>query len=201
MLEGNDDGGCVMRTYDPVDVEPRPAEASAIDEGRPPGVLWPLVALIGLLVVTGFYGGWSFISDPSGAGLRAELSWLEQTPATDFFLPGLFLLGVYGVGGTVLIVGLIRRPSPGVLGRLDARLGYHWSWAGSIVFGAVLILWIAYELIVMPEQIWIQPALMTAGLAIAGIPLTASMRRWYAVEPSGSDVNGERGGGARWTRR
>jgi hypothetical protein len=190
-----------MRTYDPVDAEPRSAEARATGQGRPPGILWPLVTLLGLLVVTGFFGGWSFISDPSGAGLQAELSWLEQTPVSDFFLPGLFLLGVYGVGGTILIVGLIGRPSPGVLGRLDARLGYHWSWAGSIVFGAVLILWIVYELIVMTEQIWIQPALMTAGLAIAGIPLTASMRSWYAVEPIGSDVTHEGGGGARWTHR
>jgi hypothetical protein len=173
-----------MRTSDRVTTA-SPVEARTARERRRPGILRSLVALLGLLVLTGFFGGWSFISDPSGAGLQAELSWLEDTPVSDFLLPGLFLLGVYGVGGVILIVGLIWRPSPGLLRRVDARLGYHWSWAGSIGFGVVLVLWIAYELIVMPEQIWIQPALMTAGLAIAGIPLTTSMRRWYSVDRCG----------------
>jgi hypothetical protein len=158
------------------------ARAGAIQAPRD---RWTLVALIGLVAFWGFAGGWSFITDPSGAGLQAKVSWLERTPVDDFLLPGLFLLGVYGVGGTILIAGLIGRGSPEPLRRLDGRIGFHWSWAGSIAYGVVLVLWIAYELLVMPERIWIQPALMVVGVLIAAIPLVPSMRRWYATGPRG----------------
>jgi hypothetical protein len=170
-----------MPTLTPPRVETHPIRWVSVVEPRihRPFALWPLVTLIGLLVVTGLFGGWSFITDTTGAGLQAKLSWLERTPVNDFLLPGLFLLGVYGIGGMILIAGLVWRLSPGPLRRLDARTGRHWSWYGAIAFGLVLVLWIAYELVVMPETIWIQPALMAVGFAIAGIPLLPSMRRWF----------------------
>ena len=51
----------------------------------------------------------------------------------------------------------------------------------SIVFGAVLVLWIVYELFVLPETLILQPILIGVGLAIAGIPLLPSMRHWFAI--------------------
>lgn len=113
--------------------------------------------------------------------MGAKLSWLVHTPVHDFLLPGLFLLVAYGIGGIVLIAGLLSRRSPGGLGRVDRALGSHWSWTGSIVFGAVLVLWIVYELFVLPETMILQPILIGVGLAIAGTPLLPSMRRWFAV--------------------
>ena len=177
-----------MRTttrYEPT-VRSRPA-GTVTPAARPhrPAALWPLIGLLGLLSVSGFYGGLSFVTDTTGAGLQAKLSWLEDTPVSDFLLPGLFLLGVFGIGAALLIVGLIWRPSPGPLRRLDAAWGHHWAWVGTIVFGSVLVLWIVYELLVMPEQIWLQPALLIVGLAIAGLPLVRSMRRWYRTERNG----------------
>jgi hypothetical protein len=136
-----------------------------------------------LLAAGGFDGGVSFLTDTTGASLGAKLSWLEHTPVSDFLLPGLFLLIVYGVGGLVLMAGLIWRPSPGPLRRLDRALDYHWAWVGSIVVGLVLALWIVYELLVMPETTWLQPALMAIGLLIAGVPFVPSIRRRYVIHP------------------
>jgi hypothetical protein len=150
-----------------------------------PAALWPLIGLLGLLSVSSLYGGLSFVTDRTGAGLQARLSWLADTPVTDFLLPGLFLLGVFGIGGALLIVGLIWRPSPGPLRRLDAAWGHHWSWIGTIGLGVVLVLWIVYELLVMPEQIWLQPVLIVIGLSIAWIPFVRSMRRWYRTDRNG----------------
>jgi hypothetical protein len=48
-----------------------------------PRALWGLVALLGLLVVSGFDGGLAFVTDPAGASLGAKLSWLEHTPVSD----------------------------------------------------------------------------------------------------------------------
>jgi hypothetical protein len=150
--------------------------------GRRPGAVWVLVVLLGLLVVSGFVGGLSFIRDATGASLGAKLTWLEHTPVRDFLLPGMFLLVVYGIGGMMLMAGLIWRPSPGPLRRVDHVLGQHWAWVGSVVFGAVLVLWIVYELFVLPDTMILQPVLITIGLAIAGLPFLPSVRRWYAVD-------------------
>ena len=147
-----------------------------------PAALWALVGLLGLLTAGGFDGGLSFVMDRTGAALGAKLSWLDHTPVSDFLLPGLFLLVVYGIGGLALMAGLIWRVSPGPLHRLDRKLGRHWAWAGSIALGLVLVLWIAYELVVMPETTFLQPLLIVIGLSIAGLPFLPSLRCWFAVQ-------------------
>jgi hypothetical protein len=140
-----------------------------------------LVVLLGLLAVGGLYGGLSFVIDKTGASLGARLSWLDRTPVSDFLLPGLFLLAVYGLGGLLLIGGLIWRFSPGPMRRLDRALGHHWAWAGSIALGSVLVAWIVYELIVMPATMILQPILIIVGLAIASVPLLHPLRSWYRI--------------------
>jgi hypothetical protein len=157
-----------------------------VRRGHRPGVLWPLLVLLGVLSIGGFIGGVSFVTDSTGAGLGAELSWLEEAPVDDFFLPGLFLLGVYGIGCLILMVGLIWRPLPGPLHRLDAWLGHHWSWAGTIAVGAILVGWILYEFVVLPDQMLLQPILIGIGLLTIALPLTPSVHRWYATGPHGN---------------
>lgn len=83
------------------------------------------LCLLGVLSLGGFIGGLSFVRDRTGAVLGAKLSWLQKTPVDDFFLPGLFLLGVYGIGSLLLMVGLAWRWSPGPVRRMDAGLGHH----------------------------------------------------------------------------
>ena len=98
---------------------------------------------------------------------------------SDFLLPGLFLLGVYGIGSSLLMAGLAWRFSPGPLGVLDRWLGFHWSWAGTMLVGSVLIGWILYEFTIMPERIVLQPILIVVGILMAAIPMLPSMRRHY----------------------
>ena len=168
----------VVEPPDRVALQHETAEPTSVE--RRPRALWALIPLVGILSLGGFDGGLSFVTDPTGASLGAKLSWLDRTPVPDFRLPGLFMLLVFGIGGLAVIAGLILTPSPGPLDRLDRAVGYHWSWAGSIALGAVLVIWIAYELAVMPETTFLQPTLIVIGLFIAGIPFVPSMRRHYA---------------------
>jgi len=152
--------------------EPRRAE-------RRPAAVWPLLVIMAILALGGAVGGVSFIVDPTGAGLDAQLSWLDETPVNDFVLPGLFLLGVYAIGTSILMAGLIWRPSPGRLRGLDGWLGHHWSWAGTMLVGAILIAWIVYEFAIFPETIALQPILIGVGTLMIAIPLLPSMRSYY----------------------
>jgi len=143
-----------------------------------PFTLYPLLLLIGVLSLAGLFGGWSLMTDRTGASLQADLAWLDRTPVHDFLAPGLFLFLVYGLFGLVLMWGLWTGRSFGPLTRIDRRTGRHWSWWGAIALGSVLVAWIAYELFVIPEVIWLQPALAAMGLAMVGLALLPSMRAY-----------------------
>ena len=148
-----------------------------------PLALYPLLLMIGTLSLAGLFGGWSLMTDRTGGSLQADPAWLERTPVNDFLVPGLFLFLVYGLFGLVLIWGLWTGRSFGALTRLDRRTGHHWSWWGAIALGSILVAWIAYELFVIPEVIWLQPALAVMGLAIVGLALLPSTRA-YGGRPS-----------------
>jgi hypothetical protein len=143
--------------------------------------LWPLLVITGLLSLGGFVGGLSFVGDPSGASLGAKLSWLEKAPVDDFFLPGLFLLVVYGIGCLVLLAGLIWRFSPGPMRRLDRWLGHHWSWEGTILVGVVLVAWIFYEFTIFADRTPLQPILIVVGALMVAIPLFPSNREYFTT--------------------
>lgn len=149
---------------------------------RPPA-LYALLLLIGTLSVAGFVGGWSLMTDRTGTSLQADLAWLDRTPVHDFLLPGLFLFLVYGLFGLILMWGLWTGRSFGPLTRLDGRTGHHWSSWGAIALGSILVAWIAFELFVIPDVIWLQPALAAVGLAIIGLALLPSARA-YGGRPS-----------------
>jgi hypothetical protein len=144
-----------------------------------PVALWALLTIMTFLSIGGFIGGISFVSDPTGAGLGAHLSWLDKTPVHDFLLPGMFLVGVYGVLTLLLMAGLVWRPSPGFLRRVDGWSGFHWSWSATIVVGLVLVVWIVYELTIFPDRMVLQPTLIVVGALMVAIPSLPSMRSHY----------------------
>ena len=150
---------------------------------RRPATVWLEVALLAFLALGGLVGGVAFVTDPTGASIGAQLAWLDGTPVSDFLLPGLFLLGVYAIGSLVLIIGLIWRPAPGVLGRLDAALHHHWAWLGTIAMGATLVVWIVYELTIFSERMVLQPILLGVGAAMVAICAAPSIRRYTAIAP------------------
>lgn len=182
-----------MKVAERADVSTR--RSQRVRRGHRPGAVWLLLVLLGVLSIGGFIGGVSFVTDPTGADLGAKLSWLQKTPVDDFLLPGLFLLGVYGIGSLALMAGLVWRWSPGRVRRLDAMVGHHWSWIGTIGQGAALVIWILYEFVVLPDQMLLQPILIGVGLLMVGLALMPSLRRFYATGVSPGVT--EKGGGFR----
>jgi hypothetical protein len=149
---------------------------------RRPVVLWLLLAMMAYLSVGGFAGGIPLLRDPTGELAGAKLSWLKKTPVDDFVLPGIFLIAVFGVAVLVLMAGLIWRPSPGWLRRLDVATGRHWAWWGTMAVGSVLVIWILYEFLVLPAISWLMPTLLVLGFLMIGLPLLPSMRSYYKTE-------------------
>ena len=119
---------------------------------RPPWI-WAAVAIevfTGLLAIP---VGWSFITDPTGGSLGLPAGWIEHTVFGNYFVPGLYLLLMNGIG-MLLLAGLtIRR---------------HWSapWLTGVL-GAGLVIWILVQLAIMPETMILQWIFLAAGIALA----------------------------------
>jgi hypothetical protein len=113
------------------------------------------------------------------------LTWLDETPVSDFLLPGLFLLVVFAIGSAVLIAGLLWRPAPCSLRRLDLALRHHWAWIGTIAMGTTLVAWILYEFTIFPDRMVLQPILLGVGVAMVALCASPSLRRYAAVPSKG----------------
>jgi hypothetical protein len=69
------------------------------------------IALAFLVSVNALLAGYSFMTEPSGAGLGTNVELLKHSPFRDFFVPGLILFSVNGVLSLFTgILLLMRKP-------------------------------------------------------------------------------------------
>ena len=110
-----------------------------------------LVILLGFLSLSGLFGI-MFLIDPSGELVEVPLSLLDKLPIDTFFLPGLYLLIVYGIGSALVAYGLRRQLS--------------WAPAAALTLGLVLIGWIIGQIILWGTPAILQYIYLTVGVAI-----------------------------------
>jgi uncharacterized BrkB/YihY/UPF0761 family membrane protein len=105
------------------------------------GRRWGLYCLMGVLVfqgLSGLGGGLVLVIDPTGATIGLPLERLEGSPFQDFLVPGLVLLTLLGAGPLLVVVGL--------------RRGHPWSRAAALGIGAMLLVWLAVQILVVGYQ-------------------------------------------------
>ena len=106
-----------------------------------------LQAFIG---VTAAAGGFGLVSDPSGAKMNISLEWLNNTPFVNYFIPGLVLLAVNGVGNVVASITTFLRNKHAA--HLAAALGMF------------LVLYITIEVLTVGLRTPLQPLYFILGL-------------------------------------
>ena len=103
-----------------------------------------LKAVIGLEIfgaLGGLAGGIPFLIDPSGKLLGYSGSFLAGTPISNFFLVGLWLTGIFGIGGSLVAYLLLsNRSYARRLAYLLGTLTAFWATLENIVFGPSLVL-------------------------------------------------------------
>ncbi len=135
-----------------------------------------LIALDGAVGLTAIGGGIALL-----AGLEADrypLEMLDGTPFIDYTLPGLILSVVVGGSAAIATLNTIRHPRTGAV--------------GSIAAGAILVGWIAGEVVLLREPSGINP--VEIGYAAAGtamVCLGTWMRRAFNTA-HGPSVSGRR---------
>jgi hypothetical protein len=110
-----------------------------------------LVILLVFLSLSGLFGI-LFLIDPSGELVEMPLSLLDKLPINTFFLPGLYLLIVYGIGSSMITYGLLRQ--------------LFWAPVAGLLLGLVLIGWVIGQIILWGTPVMLQYIYLTVGVAI-----------------------------------
>lgn len=109
-----------------------------------PWAAYVLTAGIGFWTVMAFGGSVGLASAPDGSAMGFDTAWLQDTPFSDYFLPGV-ILGLLGVGGAAATTMLIR----GLRVRRRAAAPSRWQWYFALVVALGQFGWIAGEIILM----------------------------------------------------
>lgn len=147
---------------------------------RRPVAAYLLVASVLVLAAGGVYGGIAFIADRSGRLLGMDRSYLAGSPVSDYLLPGIFLLVVFGLVPAFTAFGLVRRSHWRLFDRLEHRFGVHWSWQATVVLAVALVLWIGFQGLYLGLDALAQVATGILGLVILGLALLPRVRHFYA---------------------
>ncbi|MDD5088794.1 MAG: hypothetical protein PHI18_08355 [bacterium] len=143
-----------------------------------PLALWILIVLIAFNSLSGLWGGIAFLIDPTGGLMNFPQETCDRFPLPNFLIPGIFLLLVYGIGGAVTILGLLRLPDR----HLSVKSGWwrsrHWSWFFSLALGIILIVWIVAQIMIIGGPMPIQIVYGTIGIYISGCALLPRVRRY-----------------------
>jgi hypothetical protein len=131
-----------------------------------------------ILALSGFAGGYEMLREPNGAPMGMPISVLEGTLFENYFVPGLLLIGIWGCGSVVTLIGLWLGPRWLHLSVLHE----HWAWLFSVLLGLGLLVWLTYQVVTIPAIAPIQIILYGLACFLLTLPLFPPMRRYYWIE-------------------
>jgi len=106
-------------------------------------LIW-LQALLGFGAVV---SGAMLMISPDGSLMGMPLSVIEGAPFKGFFIPGLILFVLLGVFPSCVAYGLWKQPTWNWPNAINPFKSKHWSWAGSLASGVIVVIWLTVELI------------------------------------------------------
>ncbi len=137
------------------------------DQGSKPVALYIILALILFQGLSGIIGGIGLILDPSGKSLQIPLEWLENSPFSNYLIPGLILFFVLGIFPLFVFRGLLKK----------------WKniWLGALSIAIMLIIWILVEILIISYQA--EPPLQliygSVGILLLIFTLLPSVKKYY----------------------
>jgi hypothetical protein len=111
------------------------------------------IASLVLLGVGAIAGGIALVMWPDGSVMHFDVHLLAGSPFSDYFVPGLILGGLFGIGSLVVAVMGVRR----------SRLAPFLAFA----IGSAQMIWIVVELAIIQELSFLHPLFFAVGLVIA----------------------------------
>lgn len=122
-----------------------------------PAYVWLAVILEIFTAIGAVPVGIMFLIDPTGQLVQVPRGWIEATVFGTYVVPGLYLLLVNGLGMLVLAALTARR---------------HWlaPWLTGTL-GVGMIIWIAVEIVLLPETMFLTWIFLAVGLILGVVAL------------------------------
>ncbi len=146
------------------------------EQPKRPLALWVLMLLLLFQGISATPSGMLLALDPSGSRMQMPLSWLEDSPFTDYLIPGLILCIVLGLGAFLVLACLLALPDWGWARWLNPVRGQHWTWSASAALGLALMIWITAQVLMVGLGAWLQPFYFGLGLAILLLTVLSPVR-------------------------
>ena len=120
------------------------------------------LAVLVVLIGGAWFGGLSFVADPSGGSLGMTTAELPDWPLLrNYTLPGVALIVLFGVLPVVALILLVRRSALG--------------WPATTAIGALLVVWMAGEILALGLTFpAMQLTFLVVGLALVVLGLLGS---------------------------
>jgi len=110
-----------------------------------PFAVWLLIALQFFLGLGALAGGACFILAPDGSIMHMPVSMISGSPFSSFLIPGIILFTVVGIYPVMVAYSLWQKPTWVWPNAINPFKQTHWSWAGSLAAGVIVLIWITVE--------------------------------------------------------
>lgn len=152
---------------------------NTVEKRRPLLPLLIVSVCLLFLGINGLIGGIVMLRDPNGEPFGLSVSVLQTTPFANFLVPGIVLLGVWGVGSLLVLSGLWLRWRVPLLDGLIRLTHEDWPWEFTIVLGVALMIWLIVQVVTIPGVAPIQVVLFVMAALMIVVPLLPQMRQYY----------------------
>jgi hypothetical protein len=138
-----------------------------------------LVILLAILGLGAIYGGSVLIISPSGNLFGMPLSMLDNSPFTNFLIPGIILFSFLGIVPIGVSIALIKKPEFKFAELFNIYKDMYWGWTYCIYIAFSLIIWIQIEMIILRAVHWSHTFYIFFALAIIFVALLSQIRTMY----------------------
>ena len=145
---------------------------------RPLG-FYLLAACMLMLGVDAIYGGGSLMAEPTGQRLQWSTEMLKHTPFSDFLVPGLLLLFLFGIVPVLLFGAMLFRLDWIWVEALNIFKDKKWVWAYSLYVSIGLIIWIDIQVMMVGYFGLIQTISALYGVLLLVLTLLPGVQRYF----------------------
>jgi hypothetical protein len=138
-----------------------------------------LLFLLAFLSIGALFGGGAFILKPDGSLFQIPVTVLNNSPFSDFFIPGIILFIVFGIVPILLIWLLVKKPASTFWERLNLFTDYYYGWTYTVYTGFALIIWIAVQTRIFNAVDRLHTIYTFYGIAMIVLALLPSVRKLY----------------------
>jgi hypothetical protein len=102
--------------------------------------------------LSALFGGWQLMVQPDGSSMQMSLDWLQYSPFSNYFIPGILLFVVNGLMSIFVFTLLIIK--------------YKYYPLLVMLQGALLFGWIVVQVLMVRDLVWIQVLFGIIGLIL-----------------------------------